>query len=302
MKLKDVAIIGAGPCGIAAAIYLKRAGFDIAIFEGNEIGGLLHNANLVENYPGFWEGISGGDLVVLFEKQLVRLKINVNLQEVLDLRTDPSGFIIMTNKDEITSKAVIIASGTVPRDIGLSGQSQFIGKKLFYEIKDIPSLLGEETLVIIGSGDAAFDYALNASKGAKRVDILMRSVHPRCLPLLEERVKLRDNIFINPDTQPQVISEEEGKILMICAQKEKEVTFSSDYGLIACGRDPNLCFISKEMQDHLEFKVKGDTNIPGLFIGGDVNSGHFRQVGIAVGEGILCAMKAQEFLKEENKK
>ncbi len=300
--MKDVAIIGAGPCGIAAAIYLKRAGFDIIIFEGNRIGGLLHNANLVENYPGFWEGISGPDLVSLFEKQLSRLKIKVEKQQVTELGIATNGFLIRTDINEVLSHIVIIASGSEPKNIELSGQSPLLGKKLFYEIKDIPTLQREDTFVIIGSGDAAFDYALNLSNRVKRVDILMRSVHPKCLSLLKDRVDLMDNIFIHPDTYSNSVKEHEGELRFRCEHDGEAMTFSSTYGLLACGRDPNLKFLSKEMKNRLEFKGEGETNIPGLFIGGDVTSGHFRQVGIAVGDGILCAMKAQDHLSEEKKK
>jgi thioredoxin reductase (NADPH) len=302
MKLKDVAIIGAGPCGIAAAIYLKRAGFDIEIFEENRIGGLLHNANLVENYPGFWEGIRGPDLVSLFERQLSRLEIEVQILKVLELRTDSNGFVIKTNEKEISSHIVIIASGSQPRDIELSGQSELLGKKLFYEIKDIPTLQREDTFVIIGSGDAAFDYALNLANRTKRVDILMRSVHPKCLSLLKDRVDLMDNIFIHPNTNSNSVMEHDGELRFQCKHDGEDETFSSTYGLLACGRDPNLKFLSEEMKNRLEFQGEGESNIPGLFIGGDVTSGHFRQVGIAVGDGILCAMKAQDHLTKERRK
>jgi thioredoxin reductase (NADPH) len=224
------------------------------------------------------------------------------MKKVLELVTGTNGFVIKTDEKDISSIVVIIASGSEPRSIELTGQSKVMGKKLFYEIKDIPPLQREDTFMIIGSGDAAFDYALNLANRAKRVDILMRSGNPKCLSLLEERVKLQDNIFIHPDILAERVEEKDGEIRFHCAGKEEDATFSATYGLLACGRDPNLAFLSEEMKNRLEFKGEGETNISGLFIGGDVKSGHFRQVGIAVGDGILCAMKAQDHISEEKKK
>lgn len=299
--MKDVAIIGAGPCGISAAIYLKRAKMDIVLLERSEPGGLLLNAKYVENYPGFWEGIGGPDLVSLFKKQLFRLKIDVLNRDIRDIKFESHGYSLISDENEIVSSSVIIASGTTPKDIGLRGQSELLGRKLFYEIKSIPPIQMEDTFVIIGSGDAAYDYALNLSDKVKRVDIINRNPRSKCLILLKERVKQRKNIFVHHDTLPYEIEENDDKIEIRCTKKNKKETFSSQYGLIACGREPNLNFVSNEMKKRLEFLGDGETNFPGLFIGGDVTHGKFRQTGIAVGDGIICAMKAQEFLEGEHK-
>jgi thioredoxin reductase (NADPH) len=300
--LKDVAIIGAGPCGISAAIYLTRAGCDVLLLEKDRIGGLLLNANLVENYPGFWEGIGGPDLVSLFERHISRLEIETQIRQVMALKVESNGFTLKTDNEEISSYSVIIASGTKPKDIGIVGQSPLFGRKLFYEIKDIPPPQREDTYMIVGAGDAAFDYALNLSDKVKRVDILMRGIRPKCLSLLEERARLRENIFIHPNTQPNSIEETEGKIRMDCIKEGKEQPILSHYGLIACGRDPNLDFLSSEMRKRLTIEGECETNSPGLFIGGDVRHGHNRQTGIAIGDGILCAMKVQDYLAEESEK
>ena len=300
--MKDVSIIGAGPAGIAASIYLKRAGIKPLVFEKGDIGGLLLNANLVENYPGFPEGIEGKALVNLFKKQLSRLGVNVVRKEVKNISFKDGVFILKAGKDEVTSKIVIIATGTHPKSIDMNGQYTPLGRKLFYEIKDIPQPSREDTFVVIGGGDAAFDYALNLSGDVERVDIIFRGERPKCLSLLEERVKKSNNIDIHPKTVPLAVDMKDDQITIKCNSNEKEMSFISDYALIAVGRSPNLDFFPKELCDTLIIKGDGGTNIPGLFLAGDVRRGLFRQTGIAVGDGILCAMSALEVLKgDENK-
>jgi thioredoxin reductase (NADPH) len=300
--MKDVVIIGGGPAGCASAIYLKRAGYSPLVIERDRIGGLLLNANLVENYPGFPKGISGKVLVALIENHLNQLNIDVERKEATDLSWDSESFILSTDGDEITSKVVIIASGTTPKDIGLSGQDSLLGRKLFYEIKDIPPHHMEVNFVIVGGGDAAFDYAMNLAEKAKRIDIVMRSIKPRCLSLLEERSALRDNIFIHPRTQPTEVVDIDDGIKLKCTGSQGELELLSEYAIIACGRDPSLDFLSKEMNKRLTIHGDGSTNFPGLFVAGDVRRGKKRQTGIAVGDGILCAMNSIDFLsgdKEE---
>jgi len=300
--LKDVSIIGAGPAGIAASIYLKRAGVEPVVFEKGDIGGLLLNANLVENYPGFPEGIEGRALVNLFKEQISRLGVNVVRKEVKNISFGDGIFILKADEEEITSQVVIIATGTHPKSIDMEGQSTLFGRKLFYEIKDIPQPNREDTFVVIGGGDAAFDYALNLSGDVERVDIIFRGEKPKCLSLLEGRVKKCSNIEIHPKTLPLVVDKKYDQITIKCNSNEKEMTFISDYALIAVGRSPNLDLFPKESRETLIIKGNGGTNIPGLFLAGDVRRGLFRQTGIAVGDGILCAMSALEFLKGDEKK
>ncbi len=295
--MKEIAIIGAGPAGIAASIYLKRAGVEPLVFEKGEVGGLLLNANLVENYPGFPEGIVGKALVDYFKEQLSRLEIEVEGKDVKNISFEDGAFILKTDEEEITSQVVIIATGTHPNKIDMDGQSTLLGRKLFYEIKDIPQPRREDIFVVIGGGDAAFDYAMNLSGDVDKVDIIFRNERPKCLSLLEERVKKCGNVEIHPKTEPLAVKEESDQIMIKCSSNEKEITFISDYTLIAVGRSPNLDLLPKELRETLIIKENGGTNIPGLFLAGDVRRGLFRQTGIAVGDGILCAMSALELLK-----
>jgi thioredoxin reductase len=295
--VNDISIIGAGPAGIAAAIYLKRAGFESLVYEKGDVGGLLLNANRVENYPGFPGGLSGYNLVCLMKEQLSILNISITRKEIKVLVPADGSFQLRADSGEENSKVVILATGTHPQPIELIGVEPLFDRKIFYEIKDIPQSQREDSYMIIGGGDAAFDYALNLSKRAARVDILFRSVNPRCLPLLQERVALRENIKIHPETSVLEVKEENEQLVFPCTSGDKPISFTSDFALIACGRAPNLEVIPEEIRNTFLINDDGTTDFPGLFVAGDVRRGQFRQAGIAVGDGILSAMKAEHFLR-----
>lgn len=295
----DVAIVGAGPAGISASIYLKRAGFEPLVIERDEVGGLLLNANLVENYPGFSPGVSGEHLVKLFTEQFEGLGIEIKKAEVLGIRPENEGFAIHTSDGDYVARSVIVATGTVPLDIGINGSKSLIGKRIFFEVKNIPSPRNGERFAVLGSGDGAFDYALNLAKDDCHVTIIMRSEKPKCLKLLEERVKESPRIEVVADTELVAVKEEKDGLVLGCIQGTETVEFDSDYLLVACGRVPNLAPVSSILRE-ADGTTGVVTEIPGLFIAGDVRSGDHRQVGIAVGDGIHAAMSAVSYLEEGN--
>jgi thioredoxin reductase (NADPH) len=297
-NLNEIAIIGCGPAGVSAAIYVKRAGFDPMVFEKGKIGGLLHNANLVENYPGFPQGIKGSELVDIFKRQISSLGIEIISQSVSNVSFGRGNFSILAGDSEVISSTLIVASGTKPKKLGISGESALFGRKLFYEIKDIPPPTKNDTYVIVGGGDCAYDYALNIASEVKSVDIIFRGKHPKCLPLLSERVAAFENIRPHPKLLPRAFEENEG-VLTKCTSGSGDIELPSDYVLVAGGRDPNIEFLP-ELKE-IEINEDGGCSIPGLFIAGDVRRGKKRQVGIAVGDGIICAMSALDFLSGEEK-
>jgi thioredoxin reductase (NADPH) len=297
--MNDVAIVGAGPAGISASIYLKRAGFEPLVIERDEVGGLLLNANLVENYPGFSPGVSGEHLVKLFTEQFESLGIEIKKAEVLGIRPENEGFTIHTSDGDFLARSVIVATGTAPLDIGIDCSKDLIGKRIFFEVKHIPSPRKGKRFAVLGSGDGAFDYALNLANDDCHVRIIMRSDKPKCLKLLEERVSESPRIEVIADTELVAVREEKDILVLGCVQGTKTVEFDSDYLLIACGRVPNLAPVRSILGEN-EGAAGVVTEVPGLFIAGDVRSGDHRQVGIAVGDGINAAMSAVSYLEGGN--
>jgi thioredoxin reductase (NADPH) len=289
--MHDVAVIGGGPAGIAASIYLKRAGIDVILFEKDEIGGLLLNAHLVENYPGFPNGISGKNLCKLFKKHQKKWKIKTILEGVNNITIKNNHYTIKTQHEEIKSRSVIISTGTIPKIIGIDGEQILSKRLLFYDVKDLlPKLKSNNTVIVIGGGDAAFDYSLNLADNDILIDLCYKSNNPKCLKLLEEKVKKCSKIKCHSNFEPIRIIENEGKpeVTFKSVKTSKVKKIKSDYILIACGRKPNDELINKELKKN---------NIPSFYIAGDVKTGRFRQVGIAVGEGIHAAMNIEAYLR-----
>lgn len=294
-KVRDAAVIGAGPAGISASIYLKRAGIDVELIEHGEIGGLLRSANLVENYPGFPDGISGTKLVSLFKEQLESVGIRPVRMQVESMEATKNCFKIETDGGPLYAKNVLVATGTRPRELRLEGAEGPAGKRICYDVNALPR---KGRVLIIGGGDAAFDYALNLDAQGREVIIITRS-KPQCLRLLLERAK-KERIAVAVGCTPLSVKMGQGRIELTCRSGERTRTFEGDLILVAVGRVPNT-----EVLDGLpeRFRVKGrgpETNVRGLYMIGDVLGGSYRQTGIAVGSGVLAAMMIEESIRKED--
>ena len=299
MNLKDTTIIGAGPAGIAAAIQLRRYGLDIALFEKDSIGGLLCNANLIENYPGFPGGITGREMVRQFEKSLAVFVDDVIFEEVglLDYRQDY--FIAESDTRQVRSRAAIIATGTRPLTFGDIDFSEDVRKRVFYEIAP---LLEErnKTIAIVGAGDAAFDYALNLTRPglSNRVRIVNRSDRVKALPLLQERVKRQTAIDYVPDSLLKTITmDDQGRLSVEYDRAGSVATLHVDFLVFAVGREPELSLLSDGLQKKMsELQQKGL-----LHLAGDVKNDIFRQSAISVGQGVMAAMEIYRQVKDHTK-
>jgi len=284
--VKDAVIIGAGPAGIAAAIYLKRAGAEIALFEKAKVGGLLRSANLVENYPGFPEGISGLKLVSLFEEQLEAMNIRPVMERVTDIEHLKNVFRITAGCGKLCARNVLIATGTRPIPLVLEGSDGPAGTRIFYDVNAVPKREGRA--LVIGGGDAAFDYALNLDGRGMDAIIVSRS-KPKCLKLLAQRAR-EERISVAVGCTPKSVRFNGKRVELKCASSERSRNFEGDFILVATGRTPDtgaLDGLAKKV------KVKGrgpETNLRGLYMIGDVLGGSYRQTGIAVGSGVLAAM------------
>lgn len=293
MEAEDVIIVGAGPAGLAAAIQLKRYGLKPLIFECSQAGGLLRNANLVENYPGFPQGISGVELVDLFVRQAQNLSIDVIHEEAINVFYRQGVFHTETRNGSYFSKVMVIATGTKPiRFKNLVIPAELSGR-VFYEVFDLYGIEGK-CVAIVGSGDAAFDYALNLGK-KNQVLLLNRGEHPKCLPLLWERCAQTPSIAYHPDiTVCAVKSDGQSGIWLDCQSEAGEIQFHADYLLGAIGREARLDCLAESLRRQEKKLTKQGV----FYMIGDVKNGLYRQTSIAVGDGVMAAMKIYHQLKE----
>ena len=300
MSAHPVAIIGAGPAGLATALQLQRYGVEALLLEGGQVGGLLHNANWVENYPGFPGGISGPELVRLFITQAEQIGVRVTHEQALslDYRGDPSLsrrgeglFSIHTAEHLYQARRVVIASGTRPVPLSSVSIPKELEDRFFYEVYPLLGAAGWR-IAILGAGDAAFDYALNLQQ-RNTVTILNRSDQVSCLPLLWDRASAEAKIDYRPNTSLlRVFTTPEGRFGLECATPNGQEKIYADALLAAIGREARLDFISPALRPQL-----ADLESHGLlYRAGDVKNGLYRQTAIAVGDGIIAAMKIYQSL------
>ena len=286
MDIKPVAIIGAGPAGLSTAIQLKRFGFDPLVLEAQAVGGLLRNANLVENYPGFPGGIPGVELIQLFEEQACTIGISITPAVVSSVDYDGEHFLIHTDNDDYVSQMVVIATGTQPRhltDIEISPAAQ----ALVYD--EVYPLLTENSkrIAIIGPGDAAFDYGLNLAGRGNQVYVLNRGDELKCLPLLWERSQKEARIQYCKYTVVKKVDVFQGGLQLQCESRKGEVSLQVDYLVGAIGRVPSLEIVSPRVQEHAQTLESQGL----LYFVGDVKNGIYRQTSIAIGDGVRAAMQ-----------
>jgi len=295
MTLAEVAIIGAGPAGLTAALQLKRYGIPALLFEACQVGGLLRNANLVENYPGFPGGISGPDLVRLFQQQAEAIGVQVIPEAVTNLAFHDHQFALTTAQLTYSSRVVVIASGTRPLGFAPGLIPVEAQDRVFAEVYP---LLGvrDAQIAIIGAGDAAFDYALNLARNNSIV-IFNRSDQVKCLPLLQQRLAASPRIAYHSQTcLIQVKLTENDQLLLNLESLSGAWEFTADYLIGALGRRANLDFVSADVLRRASRLEKQGS----LYWIGDVVNGLYRQTAIAAGQGLMAAMQIYHSLNTDH--
>jgi thioredoxin reductase len=289
--MDDVLIIGAGPAGMATAIQLRRYGLNPRLFEKEHPGGLLRNANWVENYPGFADGISGLELTDVFVEQV---KPGTITQEpVVALSWEEGYFKVTTTNGMYHSKFAVVASGTKPKLLSGFSIHDDLASNIVYDLETLKQKTRKK-FIIVGSGDIAFDYALNLAK-ENSVIMLNHSDQTNCLKQLKHQAEGLQNIAYCPQSSIEKIEKSlEGDIIVECSSPFGLKIFRSDAIVGAIGRDPQIDFISTAvLQRTAEFEEKGI-----LHFVGDVKNGLFRQAAIAVGDGIRAGMLIHQTIEE----
>jgi len=290
MKQVEIAIIGAGPGGIAAAIQLKRCGYNPILFEAEKVGGLLWNANLVENYPGFPTGISGPGLIKLMIEHLNNLKVEISFDAIDCVKSNGKGsFEIFAKKQgNFISNYLIISSGTRPKKLPEKfDEKEELRSNIHRDIRNILNMDGKR-IVIIGNGDAAFDHALNLSK-RNEITILIRNLNYNGLKLLESRVATNSRITVHNSISVKAITKVgDSHFILKCLKDLEEIDIESDEIVFSIGREPNIDFYKEE-------KILNN-----CFLVGDVKNGLYRQAAIAVGDGIRTAMEIDQLIKSRD--
>lgn len=289
--MDDIIIVGAGPAGLAVALQLHRYKLIPLLFEPDRPGGLLWNANRVENYPGFLGGVSGPDLVRAMLDQIGEVKIIP--EAVIELSWEENIFYAKTSTGIYPARVAVIASGTKPCRLEGFSIPEDLQPLIMYEIADLLDA-SQKRFIIVGSGDAAFDYAINLGRN-NSVIILNRSDRVKCLPRLWSEAQTCKNIRYRSSTAiKRLVGCPEGGMTVECSSPQGQLEIPADYVIGAIGREPQLDFVSDVLFERLaEFEKRGI-----LHIVGDVKNGIYRQAAIAVGDGIRAGMRIYQLLEE----
>ena len=284
---EQVIIIGGGPSGAACAIQLKRYGYNPLLLEKDSIGGLVKNAWRIDNYPGYPEGINGVELAGKIKTHLKRFEVRTLNFELRTLKYVDDYFVLEGGSETYRCKYLVVASGTRPKKV-YAEMSEDVSDKVFYEVFPLRGI-ENKAVAIIGAGDAAFDYAMTLSE-KNHVHIFNRGTEIKCIPALVDIVNEQSNVSYAEEMELQSVELKGDKLLMDFRKSNISVPYSADYIIFAAGREPELSFLSPEienMQEQLEQEGL-------LYIIGDVKNGMVRQASVAIGDGIKAAMAIRE--------
>jgi len=298
----EVVIIGGGPAGLTAGLYTSRARLNSLLIEKGLVGGQIADAELMENYPGFVEGISGLELGQSMHQQATKYGLNTIIAEVTGIELQGEKKIVMTTKDNFAAKAVIIASGSERRKLGIPGEEEFTGKGVSYCATCDAPFFKEQPVAVVGGGDAAITEALHLTKFASRVTVIHRRDQLRATRILQEKAFSEPKIEFLWNT---VVEEIEGKDtvkrlkLRQVITGEKPVLDVSGV-FVSVGHTPGTDYLRGvlplDATGCIATNERMETEIPGIFAAGDIRLNSARQAITAAGDGATAAIYAEKFI------
>lgn len=289
MRKVKCLIVGAGPAGMTAAIYLKRAGIDFILMDKSAPGGELLKTSVIENYPGVSE-VNGPDLAMMMVNQLKGLDIKPEFDEVLDITKNGNLFTVKTLKDEILCDNVILATGRVPNSLKIDGEDRFIGKGISYCAPCDGSFYKDKVVAIVGGGDTAVTDAIYMAGLAKKVYLIVRG-EIKASKILVDRLKDKENVIvIKPAIVKKIIYDEVIKGVLLDNGTEIQL----DGIFLAIGGRPMLSFVSSldlEMDNgYLIVNNKMESSVKGIYGAGDIIKKDYYQIVTATNDGAIAAL------------
>ena len=296
-KIYDCAIIGGGPAGVTAAIYLSRANKSVVLFEKEIIGGQINNSPCVENIPGF-DSISGQDYGIKLMDQLEYNNIEVIYDEVIDVSSVGVKIISTYSKECYFAKSVIIASGTKHRTLNLENEDKFIGKGISFCVKCDGAFYRDKIVAVIGGGNSALQEAIELSSIAKHVIILQDLDHLTGENKLQEKIKTLDNVSIKTNVKViRYIGDNQLTGLEIVESDDKQM-INVDGVFLAIGLVPNNKPFKNVVNLNSYGYISSINDFSGVYAAGDCLQDAVRQVVTAEASGVLAANTVIKFLEK----
>ncbi|MBP9852676.1 MAG: thioredoxin reductase [Patescibacteria group bacterium] len=299
----QVVIIGAGPAALSAAIYTTREDVETLLLEKAIPGGLAAITDMVDNYPGFPEGIEGLTLAQNLQAQAERFGAVIEPAEVTALHDEGEWKRMETTSGDIYARAVLIATGSEYKKLGIPGEEEYYARGVHYCATCDGAFYRDKRLVVVGGGNSAVQEAMFLTRFTSHIDLLVRS-KLRASEILQKELaeKYADKITVHLATTTDEIVGQDGMVKKVIGTHEgQKVEFETDGVFVFVGLSPNSAFLNGAVELDEVGLIKSDKNLqtsmPGVFVAGDIRSGATMQIASATGEGATAALKIREYLE-----
>lgn len=302
--IHNVIIIGSGCAGSTAAVYAGRANLAPVVFEGPEPGGQLSLTTMVENFPGFPEGVMGPDLLQLMKTQAERFGAVFRLEAVAGVDLSKSPFLVKADSGTYETRTLIIASGASAQWLGLESERRLIGHGVSSCATCDGFFFRDMSVAVVGGGDTAMEDSLFLTRFARKVTVIHRRDQLRASKIMAERAAANPKIeFVWDSVVTDILNPEEGKVSAVRLRnvktgKETEAPFDGVF--VAIGHKPNTGIFAGQLEldaGYIVVREGSCTSVPGVFAAGDVHDRHYRQAITAAGAGCRAAIDAEKYLE-----
>ncbi len=302
----DIIVIGGGPAGYTAAQYAARAEKKVLLLEKMFSGGQIATTDILDNYPGFPEGIGGIEFGQALEKQARKFGVEISFEQVAELALEQDGtFLTKTAKETYATRVVILAAGVNPRMLGVPGEEEFRGRGVSYCATCDGAFFQDRDLLVVGGGDAAIEEAIYLTRFARKVMIVHRRDELRAVKFLQEKAFRHEKIdFFFSHGLKEIKGQNSVEVAILqdlVTKEEKQVKVDGVFFYV--GHDPNTSFLkdislSSTAGGFIKTSEKMETGVLGLYAIGDLRVKFLRQVITAASDGAIAAMAAVSYLEE----
>ena len=301
----DIVIIGGGPAGMTAGLYTTRASLKTLLVEKAVMGGQMMTATTIENFPGFPGGIGGPELMMRIQEHCVEFGLETDYGTVENVLDNGTTKTVVMDDREIVCKAVIVATGAIPRKMGIEGEEALIGKGVSYCATCDGAFFRNVPIAVIGGGDTAVEEALFLTRFASKVTLVHRRDQLRATQILQDRTLANDKVEVAWNSVIDSLESDNsgltGAILKDTQTGEtRKIELQGMF--VAVGVTPTTGFIHNlvAVTDEGYIKAGEDTltSVPGIFAAGDNRTTPLRQVSTAVGDGAVAALMAEKYITE----
>ena len=300
----DVIIIGGGGAGLTAALYTSRAKLSTLLLEKLAAGGQIALTDIVENYPGFPEGITGQEISTRMEEQAKKYGTEILYHAVSGIEKKDGQFLVKTEGGEnFQSKSIILATGASYRNLQVSGEKELTGRGVSYCATCDGAFFKNKDIIVVGGGDSAMQEGIFLTRFANSVTVVHRRDKLRASPILQERAKSNPKMkFIWDTAVSQIVGEKKVEGTKLQNLKTGQLQdFKTDGVFVFIGHDPNTGFlkgfVELDNKSYVKTDAKLQTSVPGVFAAGEIRAGAVQQLVSCCGEGCEAALAAQAFLE-----